>query len=309
MDRAEEKYGTPYLHIHRADLIAILKQKLNDVSSEVIHVGSRVENSNSSDKGVELTLSNGDKILGDVVVGADGIHSTIQKHILKTEQPTFTGNIAWRALIPTNRVPTHLIPPSATVWTGEKRHVVTYYVRGGELINFVGIVEENSWSKESWNEEGEPNKLRALFSDFHPKIKSLTQSIDCCFKSALFDRKPLKNWNKNRNIIIGDAAHPMLPFMAQGATMAIEDGAALAQILGSKTSNLQTSLDTFETIRKPRTSLVQASSRSNMSLFHHGNQVSQLLHYGPIWLAARCIPQYVNSRQDWLYLHDAENPY
>ncbi|MFC7290373.1 FAD-dependent oxidoreductase [Hirschia litorea] len=308
MKNAEAKYHAPYLHIHRADLINVLKQAITTISSDVIHLNHTVVNANSNADGAELTFLNGNKAHGDVIIGADGIHSKIKEIFSPSLPPKFTGNVAWRALIPTIKLPTNLIPPSATVWTGNKRHAVTYYVSQGRFVNFVGVVEEENWTKESWNETGDCEELRSIFSNFHPTIQTLIGSIEACFKTALFDREPLSSWSNDRSVIIGDAAHPMLPFMAQGAVMAIEDASVLAALLSNQSSTLEKPFSQFESIRKPRTSRVQAAASSNMALFHHGTHFSQLLNYGPMWLAARLAPSFVNSRQDWLYLHDAENP-
>ncbi len=302
----ETKYGSPYLHIHRADLLSILEKEVKNSSKCEIYTDHKVVELVENGESASITCSNGAVYNGDVVVGADGIHSIVREHIVGKNTARFTGNLAWRAVIPTKDLPKDLIPPSATVWTGDKRHAVTYYLRSGELVNFVGVVEQESWQKESWTERGNPQDLIQDFSSFAPEIRTLTQSIDSCFKWALHDRMPLKTWTNGRLVVLGDAAHPMLPFLAQGAVMGIEDAEILAACL--ENYSWSEALKTFEKIRKPRTSRVQAGARANMNLFHHGQPISRLIHYKPIQIAARLFPNFINNRQDWLYKYKAENP-
>lgn len=303
---ADSKYGAPYLHIHRADLLAVLLEAVKHLGNCYLYTNHKLVSIDECDSKVTLHFENGDSSDGDIVVGADGIHSKVREDILGLDNPRFTGNVAWRAVIPSSSVSEGLIPPTATVWTGNKKHAVTYYLRDGELINFVGIIEQKNWKKESWTEEGAPDELVGEFAEFCVPIRSVLKNVTHCFKWALHDRNPLKKWSIGRRVILGDAAHPMLPFLAQGAVMAIEDAEMLSSCLMKE--SLDNALIVFEKNRKHRTSKVQLRARSNMRLFHHGTPMSRLINYAPIKFAASIAPQFVHSRQDWLYTYDAENP-
>ncbi len=308
MESAAKIYGSPYLHIHRADLVEILKTALVNVAPSSLNLSKKVTGIDIGATDTQLTFSDWNSASGDIIVGADGIHSKIREEILGPDTPRFTGNVAWRAVIQANQIPKGTIPPSATLWTGHKRHAVTYYLRNGELINFVGIVEQNDWQNESWTEAASPEELRQEFIEFSEPIQSITKTVSNCFKWALHDRLPLSHWSQGSTTLLGDAAHPMLPFLAQGAAMAIEDAEALVMSLSQCNSNIPAALASYEAMRKPRTSRVQSASRKNMKLFHHGTKASELANYGPIWLASKIMPQFINSRQDWLYRYDQKTP-
>lgn len=307
LSHSEEKYGGPYLHIHRADLVSILANAVSYEKNCTVFTNEHVAEVRSLNNQAKITLSQGKTFTGDLVIGADGIHSVVRKQIIGDDAPRFTGNIAWRATIPADKIPHDLISPTATVWTGPKKHAVTYYIKNRELVNFVGIVEQDNWHKESWTESGVVSELRSEFSSFSEEIQLLLEQAETCFKWALYDRLPLKTWFEERMVILGDAAHPMLPFQAQGAVMAIEDAAVLSNCLSKQESQIEQAIIDFEKQRKPRTSKVQESARSNMKLFHHGSISSEVLNYGPIWLAAKLVPNFINSRQDWLYSYNIEN--
>ncbi len=303
-EQALKKYGAPYWHLHRADLVNALVKALKDMPNCEIRSGTHVSDYAQAKESVFLTLENGGIEQGDIVVGADGIHSRLQKLILSHTNARFTGNVAWRTTIATTDEIRKLIPPSATVWTGNKSHAVTYYIRGGELMNFVGVIEQNEWSKETWTEEGDPNELREHFSGYCPAIKSALQHVSQCFKWALHDRQPLPKWTDGRAVLIGDAAHPMLPFLAQGAAMGIEDAAFLTHCLLNHSTAPSAGLKHFERTRLPRTSRVQAGARSNMKLFHIDNSPVSFPFFSGMGIVNAFAPNVLAKRQDWLYCHD-----
>ena len=238
-----------------------------------------------------------------------GIHSRVKQVMLGADPARFTGNIAWRGTLQSTEELKKLVPETATVWTGNKRHAVTYFLRGGDLINFVGVVEDHDWCDEHWKQAGDPPQLQALFKDFAPPIQAITNSMQECFHWALHDRMPLKAWSDKRAVLIGDAAHPMLPFLAQGAVMAIEDAYALSFLLAKYSQTPEEALMYFEATRKPRTSKVQARSRANMHVFHQTGTRKAPFLYGPMKIAASVNPGIVTARQDWLYSHDVINAY
>ena len=302
-DAAIQRWGAPYLHIHRADYIEVLKKALVAKSPEALVLGENVTGYSQTDKGVSAQLAGGKTINGGVLIGADGIHSRIRETMLGAEKPRFTGNVAWRAVVPIEKLGQLAPPPTACVWMGRGKHCVTYRLRRGTLVNFVGVVERNDWTKESWTERGSAEDAQADFTGWHPMITNLLSEADELYRWALFDREPLSTWVDGRVALLGDAAHPMLPFMAQGAAMAVEDAWVLAQKLCTQ-SDIPAALTAYQQSRQPRTTKTQAQSRANAKTFHRRNIASQLVGYGPMWLAGKLTPSFVHSRQDPLYGHD-----
>jgi salicylate hydroxylase len=220
--------------------------------------------------------------------------------MLGQDAPQFTGNLAWRAVVPTARLGDLAPNPTACAWFGPNRHAVTYRLGAqGELTNFVGVVEQESWQEEGWSIRGDKADALKDFDSWHPVISHILKNADDLHRWALFDRAPLDRWVEGRVSLMGDAAHPMLPFLAQGAAMAVEDAWVLAQVISNGLA-----LTEYQNQRLTRTSKVQAASRANMGLFHKSSMASQLATYGPMWLAGKLDPNIVHRRMDWLYGHD-----
>ena len=303
-DAAEARWGAPYLHVHRADLIDVLSAAVSTRLQDAVRLSTDVTGYTTAEHAASVTCANGDMVTGDIVIGADGIHSAIQAQMLGPTPPRFTGNVAWRATVPMHRLGGDAPPPTACVWAGAGRHAVTYRLRGGTLANFVGVVERSDWTKESWTEAGSRADALKDFEGWHPVITRLIDAADTHYRWALFDRAPLPRWTDGRVCLIGDAAHPTLPFMAQGAVMAIEDAYVLARLCATPATPPALALDTFFKQRVARTSKVQAASRANMATFHKRGGAAQALTYGPMWLAGRLAPEIVRGRQDVFYGHD-----
>ena len=297
---ARNRYGAPYLHAHRADLIDILSRAAVQAGAQ-IRLGARVSAYVRDDAGLRVGLDTGAILPCDLLVGADGVRSTVRRQMLGEEAPRFTGAVAWRMTAPADVAPD--LPQSAIVWAGPGKHAVTYRIRRGTLINFVGVVETRDWRSESWDQAGDPVELAKIFGDWASPIPDIIASASHCFVWALFDRDPLPSWSEDRVTLLGDACHPMPPFQAQGAAMAIEDAVVLAKCLNAEGVS-QASLQRYEKLRKPRTSKVLASARANMGVFHRSNVVTQVATYGPMKLADRLFPSFVRSRQDWIYGYD-----
>ncbi len=294
---AENRWGAPYLHIHRADYIAVLSQHL---PKGVFELDARVINYKNEANGVSVNLADGRQVWCHSLVGGDGIRSTIREHMLGPDAPQFTGNMAWRAVVPAKKLGPLVPNPTACAWFGSGKHAVTYRLGAeGELINFVGVVEQDSWQDEGWSIPGRQVDVLKDFEGWHPVIQNLLETADDFHRWALFDRTPLERWVDDRVVLMGDAAHPMLPFLAQGAAMAVEDAWVLADTLSGDGN-----LNYYQKKRLPRTSKVQAASRANMGLFHKSSLASQLLTYGPMWAAGKLDPNIVHRRMDWLYGHD-----
>lgn len=299
-----ERWGAPYLHLHRADLIEALTELLGQRQPSAVSLGAACTGYENTPNGISVQLASGEVIEGDLVVGADGIHSVIRNQMHGADRPDFTGNTAWRAVVPMEKLGSMVPPPTACVWVGQGRHAVTYRLRGGKLANFVGIVENDAWTSEAWTEKGSRDDVLSDFKGWHPAITNLIESADVHYRWALFDRKPLNRWVDGRAVLLGDACHPTLPFQAQGAVMAIEDAYLLAKLSADEATDLPEALSTYFETRQPRTSQVQAASRGNAKLFHKRTLLSRAMTYGPMWLAGKIAPGIIQSRQDPFYAYD-----
>ncbi len=297
---ARNRYGAPYLHVHRADLIEVLRRAA-EFAGVHIRRGARVSAYVRDNDGLRVGLDTGAIVPCDLLVGADGVRSTVRKQMLGEEDPRYTGAVAWRLTVPADVAPD--LPHSAIVWAGPGRHAVTYRIRRNELINFVGVVETDKWRGESWDQPGDLLELAEDFGNWAQPIPDIIAACGTCFVWALFDRDPLPRWHDERVVLLGDACHPMPPFQAQGAAMAIEDAIVLAKCVQAQGISA-TALGTYEKLRKPRTSRVLASARANMGVFHRSNAFTQAATYGPMKLADRLFPSFVRSRQDWIYGYD-----
>ncbi len=300
---AVHRWGAPYLHVHRADLLDVLVAELREKAPGAIRTNARVEGYVTTDNLVEVRLDGGERIVADILIGADGVKSAIREQMLGPEAPRFTGCVAWRAVVPMSQLGHLAPPPSACVWVGEGKHAVTYRIRRGELANFVGVVERDDWRHESWTEKGAREDALRDFAGWHPAICAIIENAGEMYRWALFDREPLERWTDGRVALLGDACHPMLPFMAQGAAMAIEDAWVLASKLKQGTDPVA-ALIAYEQARKGRTAKVQLAARANAGIFHRRTMLGKLGTYGPMWLGARMAPSVVHARQDWIYGED-----
>ncbi|MBI1238594.1 MAG: monooxygenase [Alphaproteobacteria bacterium] len=298
---AERRWGAPYLHLHRADLIAALEAALNERAPGAIRLGARVVAYEQDGAGVTVLLADGARVAGAALIGADGIHSAVRAQMLGPEAPRFTGNLAWRAVVPMERLGADAPPPTACVWVGARRHAVTYRLRRGTLANFVGVVERSDWREESWTARGTRAEVLGDFEGWHPIIRTLIEKADAQFRWALFDRAPLPQWSAGRVALLGDACHPMLPFMAQGAVMAIEDAYVLARRVSEGQDDIPSALEAYFAARIARTASVQARARANGERFHQRTALGRLTTYGPMWLAGRLAPSLIAARQDSIY--------
>ncbi len=302
-DAADKRWNAPYLHIHRADLVSVLSGAIKDYPSGSIELSSKLAGYEQTDNQVTAHLEGGASVQGDVLIGADGIHSVIREHMHGPDAPRFTGNVAWRATVPVERLGEHRPPRTACAWVGRGRHAVTYLLRCGDLANFVGVVETSEPGSETWTQQGDKASAIKDFTGWHPVITTILQQSDTLYRWALYDRAPLERWTDGRVALLGDAAHPMLPFMAQGAAMAIEDAYVLAKHLEDGAA-AKDDLIAYQDSRFERTRRVQAASRANSNIFHRKSALTRLATYGPMWLAGRVSPGFYSARQDWIYGHD-----
>ncbi|WP_445394879.1 FAD-dependent monooxygenase [Streptomyces sp. LE64] len=261
-DTAERKYGAPQLTVHRADLLTALESALDPA---VIRLGHRLTAlEQEGDRGVRLSFADQPAVEVDAVVGADGIHSVVRTALFGQESPDFTGVVAYRAVFPTDRLD---IPDlgAFTKWWGPdpETQIVTFPLNRGRDTFVFATTHQDSWTEESWTSPGDVVELRSTYEHFHPEARALLDACDSVLKSALYVRDPLPRWSVGRATLLGDAAHPMMPFMAQGAGMAIEDAVVLACAVAEQPGDLTAALETYETARIGRTSRVQLGSRGN----------------------------------------------
>jgi salicylate hydroxylase len=290
---AEARWGAPYLNVHRADLAAALAQAAQ-AAGAALRFGAEAATVEDG----AVTLAGGERLTADAVIGADGVRSTVRAALFGAEAPRFTGSVAWRATVPAAAVDTNLVPQGAVVWVGPGRHLVTYRLRAGRLINLVAVEERAAWTAEGWSEPGDPAALRAAFRGW--RMAPLLAAVEGCFLWGLFDRPPTPAWSRGRVGLIGDACHPMPPFMAQGAGQAIEDGAALARLLPGA-ADVPAALAALHAARAARTARVQATARANARLYHARSLPERLARQGFVAAGSRLAPSVAAGRLDWLY--------
>lgn len=258
---AEERFGAPYLLLHRGDLHAAIA---SIVPREILHLNKRVVGLEETQDGVSLSFAGGEHTTADAVIGADGIHSVVREVLMGPERPRFTGRVAYRTTFPTGGL-LDLSLGDNTKWWGKDRHIVIYFVKPKrEEIYFVTSTPEREFEVESWSSRGDIETLRSAYKDFHPQVRAVLAACPHVHKWALVEREPLPHWTEGRVTLLGDACHPMTPYMAQGAAMALEDAAVLSRCLqGSDVDAIPAAFRQYELTRRERTSRVQLTSREN----------------------------------------------
>ncbi len=265
-DAVEAAFGAPYYHFHRADLLHALAGAF---PPELVHFRHRLASIHDRGDRIEARFENGAEIAANVVVGADGIHSTTRRLLFGPQQPRFTGCIAYRGLVPAARLAALDLEVISNNWMGPRQHFVHYFVAGGDLVNFVAVIEREAWTRKSWTDRGEKADVLEAYAGWHEQVRTIIDAVDETFIWALFDRAPLPRWSVGRATLLGDACHAMLPFMAQGAGQAIEDGATLAAcLLRLGAGAVPAALRLYEILRLPRATRLQELSRLNKHRFH-----------------------------------------
>lgn len=295
--RCAQLYGSPHLTIHRADLLAVIAAGF---PSEHVHLGHRLVGLAERDDATEAWFDNGRRITADVLVGADGIHSAVRAQLFGEEEPEFAGCVAYRGLVPIERIADLGLELGNQSWVGPGGHFVHYFVSRARLLNFVGWTEHDEWNREDWTDRATIERALHAFQDWHPQLRRIIAAADTCFIWALFDRDPLPRWSVGRTTLLGDACHPMYPFMGQGAAQAIEDGAALAACLAAGRSDPAAALLRYERLRLPRVSRLQQMSRANKTRFHMPDGPAQQARDAEWAKAGDRSPDTLG----WLYAHD-----
>jgi salicylate hydroxylase len=299
-EAVETTFGAPYYTLHRGDL----HRALTDIiPSGHVHVGQRFTHLVDHGDRVEAHFEHGASISVDALVGADGIHSVVRNALFGPEMPRFTGCVAYRSLVPSNRLRHLNLEFRTQIWMGPRAHFVHYFVSAGRLVNFVAVTEEDSWLRESWVDRGEVGDALAAFVSWHNQVLSIIGAADDIYKWALFDRNPLPRWSVGRVTLLGDSCHPMLPFMGQGAAQAIEDAATLKSCLLRHPGEIPAALRLYERLRLPRSSRLQGMSETNKNRFHMPDGQAQRERDAKMASGAT---DWSWAAIAWLYEHDAE---
>ncbi len=262
-DLPKKEYGAHYYQIHRADLHELLSEAAQANDPDCFVLDHAFTAYHKTDAGIEISFANGNTATCDVVVGADGIRSIVREAMFGPEDPKFTGNVAYRGLVNKGDLSDDVVTPASGVAIAPRKAFTRYLVRDGGMINFVAFVRREGWNEEGWSIPATTEELLEEFGDWHPRIRALIEAApkDKVFKWALYDRDPLEQWTKDRVTLLGDAAHPMLPFMGMGAAMGIEDGVVLGRAFGASNS-IDEALQRYEDARKERANFVLLRSRA-----------------------------------------------
>lgn len=299
-DEHERLHGAPYVQMHRADLHNLLAAKVCELAPGTIHLNHRVDGFRESAAGVELRFANGGAAQGDLLIGADGLKSVVRQQIAGNIPATYTGDAAWRVALPSARVPRGLVDEVMSVWMGPGGHFIAYYIRaGGALLNFVGLIETSEVSEESWTAKFPWIKFKRDFVGWHDDVQTLIDAADRdeCYRWSLFSRPPISNWSTGHVTLLGDAAHPTLPYLAQGAAMAIEDGVVLTRALEMAPS-ISDALQLYQRNRIGRTSRIVEQSAANRALFHMPDTDQIRAHFARTDEGA--------ARNTWLYSYNPQ---
>ena len=270
--KASARYGAPYYTFHRADLLDALASALDH---RLIHLDHRPVGVEERTDGVVLAFANGAKVEADFVIGADGVRSVIRQALYGDDDPTYTGQMVWRALLNGSDVPHDVLEPTGHIqWVGPGCHLLAYYIRGKKLVNIVTQEDTGKWVEEGWSTRGDPDEMRASFPNPEPRLATLLSLVTQCSKWGLFTRPLTANWGRGRIQLIGDAAHAMLPNTGQGACQAFEDAYILAQWLEAAPDPVE-AFANFRRVRVPRVHGVQRLSLANARFKHMRNSAEQ----------------------------------
>jgi salicylate hydroxylase len=300
---AVERFGSPYFTLHRADLHRVLAEAVLRLKPNAVHLDSACVGLTQDKDEVRLKLRSGEEIVGAALIGADGVRSRVRECLFGDDAATFSGVMSWRGVVPMDQLPERLRRPYGVNWIGAGGHVVHYPLRGGELMNFNACIERPDWQVESWTERGTTEECRNDFKGWHDDLHALFKCVPTPHKWALFHRKPLERWTAGRVTLLGDACHSMMPFLAQGAVMALEDGLVLARALEQSGENIEVGLARYEEARRGRTHRVVERSAENVIRFHNprlADPTGAVAYVEQEWRGDR-----ISDRYDWLFTYDA----
>lgn len=300
-DAAIDKYGYPYLTIYRPDLLGALVDGVSAIDPAAVRLGAAAATFEQDEHGVRLTLADGTVATGDILIGADGVKSTIRRQLWGDEEPRFYGLVAWRSVIPMDHLPQHMQAMVGSTWIGPGGHMVNYPLRGGTLMNMIGTIERDDWQVESWRVEGSKEECARDFAGWHEDVQTLIQTAPSLMKWAFMERTPRQTWGQGRVTLLGDACHATLPFLAQGAVMSIEDGVVLGRCIEAF-DDAATALKRYEGARVERTTKMVQGARENTARFHEkalATEEGAVAYMDSEWSRAP-----ITDRYDWLYRYD-----
>jgi salicylate hydroxylase len=300
---AEARYGAPFCQVLRSDLIRLLTERLRELEIDVRY-DWRCSSLTQIEGAVSLASGSGETRRHDLVAGSDGVHSHVRSFMHTEAPPTFTGHVAWRGITPAADLPAQFNSVPATIWLGPGRHIVHYPVRDGDLLAFTAVVENSEQAEESWFQRGERKALAEQFKDWHPVIQALVNASEDLHHWPLYDRTPLARWTESHVTLLGDACHPVLPYLSQGAALAIEDAWVLSRMLETWEEDTASALSEYERYRRPRAARVQAGSRREGENLHLRDPWQIRWRNLRMALGSRYLPEIAMERYDWLYGYD-----
>ena len=294
-----ERYGYPYFTVYRPDLLEVL---VAAIGRERDPSRREVRGFTQTGEACELQFENHPPVTGDVLIGADGVHSQVRQSLFGEDRPQFTGIIVWRGIVPMEKLPKHMARMVGSNWVGPGAHVVHYPLRAGKVMNFVGALERSDWQVESWSARGTTEELAADFAGWHEDVHALIRNIPAPYKWALMTRPPMERWTAGRVTLLGDACHSMVPFLAQGAVMAIEDGFVLGRCL-QKYADVPAALARYEEARREQ----NTQSGRRLDSQHRALPPSRARRSGEGAgvRRARVGGANVAERYEWLFRYDA----
>jgi salicylate hydroxylase len=297
-----EQYGFPYMMFHRGDLHMALLEAIRRERPGAIHLNRKCTGVTQAGDSVTIAFEQGEAAEAALVIGADGVQSRVRFSVFGADRPEFTGIVAWRGLIPRDKVPAGIKLDVGTNWVGPGGHVVHYPVRGGALLNFVGLLERDDWRVESWTVQGSKDEFINDFKNWNPLIHECIRCVDVPYKWALFARPPMPAWTQGRVTLLGDACHSMLPMLAQGAVMALEDGYVLARSV-AKHGVAPEALRAYEGARRERANRAVAGSADNAKRFHNPDMAHAA--GAEAYVSREWQEEKVKQRYEWLFTYDA----
>lgn len=300
---AVARWGAPYWMAHRGDFHRVLMDAFAARAPGRLHTGARVAAVEQDRGGASLVLESGERVGADAVIGADGVHSRVRQSLFAETPADFTGIIAWRGVVPMARVPAHMRAPLGLNWIGPHGHVVMYPLRRGELLNMVGAVERDDWRVESWSVAGTTEECLHDLGAWHADVHAIIRQIETPYKWALLSRDALARWSVGRVTLLGDACHPTLPFLAQGANMALEDAMVLARCIERDEADIPAALLRYEQARLDRTTRIVRGALDNAKRFHNPELASA--EGAQAYVDREFEPAKVEARYNWLFEYDA----
>jgi 2-polyprenyl-6-methoxyphenol hydroxylase-like FAD-dependent oxidoreductase len=293
----ERYFGFPQYQSHRADVLNML---VGALPPDRMHLGHRLTGFSERADKIEAQFENGVRATADALIGADGIHSMVQRQLFGATPPRFTGCAAFRGLVPAEKLKHLDLEVVLQVTMGPGKHFVRYFVASMRYVNFVALIDQDTWAKESWTDRGDVNEARAAFAGWHKDVSGVLDAVEETFIWGLFDRAPLARWSVGRVTLLGDACHPMLPFVAQGAAQAMEDGMTLSACL-QKYDDIPEALARYQALRLPRTAHVQSLAANNKIRFHFPDGPEQVVRDAEMAAGGT---DWSFKAMEWIYGHD-----